>query len=138
LNKGCIDIDMHVHVSQLIPQSAAQDDAVEKKSGPHRKAKPSESFPRGSPVFRMAIRVEGDHPNNQEEDSSKQREQKLKDEDVALSKVCEQHKRKDDGKANGDPNPQEVLKTKEQSSALVSVVREADYRHQQSNKNTFE
>ena len=27
-----------------------------------------------------------------------------KDEDVALSKVCEQHKRKDDGKANGDPN----------------------------------
>ena len=29
-------------------------------------------------------------------------------------------------------HPQEVLKTKEQSSALVSVVREADYRHQQS------
>jgi len=86
----------------------------------------------------MAIRVEGDHPNNQEEDSSKQREQKLKDEDVALSKVCEQHKRKDDGKANGDPDPQEVLKTKEKSSALVSVVREADYRHQQSNKNAFE
>ena len=26
-----------------------------------RKAKPSESFPRGSPVFRMAIRVEGNH-----------------------------------------------------------------------------
>ena len=26
-----------------------------------RKAMPSESFPRGSPVFRMAIRVEGDH-----------------------------------------------------------------------------
>ena len=25
---------MHVHVSQLIPQSAAQDDAVEKESGP--------------------------------------------------------------------------------------------------------
>ena len=25
---------MHVHVSQLIPQSAAQDDTVEKESGP--------------------------------------------------------------------------------------------------------
>ena len=35
MNKGCIDIDMHVHVSQLIPQSAAQDDAVEKERGPH-------------------------------------------------------------------------------------------------------
>ena len=29
-------------------------------------------------------------------------------------------------------HPQEVLKTKEEPSALVSVVREADYRHQQS------
>ena len=35
MNKGCIDIDMHAHVSQLIPQSAAQDDAVEEEGGSH-------------------------------------------------------------------------------------------------------